>query len=272
MKVVRAVLLVLSILSASFASVEFISPATGTAIQAGDIATARWRDSGTLPPMSELVQYSLYLCAGGDMSGSYEDLVLLIKDAAFAQGDSVSFRINADVGGNDANAYFLKMIASGPGISVVNYSDRFTLTSMTGLFSPLVLQGIYSVNNDTGDSFDGNHKHEILQKRQVDGSYTIPYHLQTGPTRYAPMAKKPESTIPARSPTPQFPASAYTIATTYLPPATVQVTLSASLTYSVASIENTYKKTLINMATPKASPAPHPHDVQMKQFLERWKD
>ena len=113
---------------------------------------------------------------------------------------------------------FLKMIASGPDVSVVSLSPQFTLTGITG--------------RDNGAFQD-------LRKRQAVGAYTIPYHLQTGPTRYAPMAKKPGSTIPAKSPTPQFPTSAYSVATAYLPAPTVQATMSADRTYSVVSIENT---------------------------------
>ncbi|CEL01535.1 hypothetical protein ASPCAL01117 [Aspergillus calidoustus] len=86
-----------------------------------------------------------------------------------------------------------------------------------------------------------------LQKRKLAvDSYTVPYPLQTGPTRYAPMAKKPGTAIPTTSPTPQFPASPYTIATAYLKPGTVETTLTALETVSVTMIENT------------AAPAPHP--------------
>lgn len=131
------------------------------------------------------------------------------------------------------------MVASGPEASVVNYSERFTLTNMTGAFSPPIVHGIHSAIHSLGSPINEGEEHEELRKRQMIGSYTIPYPLQTGPTRYAPMAKKPGSTIPAGLPTPQFSASPYTIATTYLPAATVQVTLSASETYSVVSIENT---------------------------------
>ncbi|RAL06234.1 putative beta-1,6-glucan biosynthesis protein (Knh1) [Aspergillus ibericus CBS 121593] len=260
MKLARTLAFVLSFLSTAFADVEFINPTTGTVIRAGDVITVHWRDSGALPRMTELVQYDLYLCAGGDTPESYEDVALLAKNAAFSRGNSVSLRIDPDVGGNDENAYFLRMVASGPEASVVNYSDRFTLTNMTGSFSPLIIHGIHSALHSPGSSANEGEEHEELRKRQMVGSYTIPYPLQTGPTRYAPMAKKPGSTIPAGSPTPQFSASPYTIATTYLPAATVQVTLSASETYSVVSIENT------------ASPAPRSQDMQMKRFLERWKD
>ncbi|KAL2811179.1 hypothetical protein BJX63DRAFT_287209 [Aspergillus granulosus] len=86
-----------------------------------------------------------------------------------------------------------------------------------------------------------------FQKRKlIADPYTVPYPLQTGPTRYAPMAKKPGTAIPTTSPTPQFPASPYKVATTYLEPGTVETTLTASETVSVTMMRNT------------AAPAPHP--------------
>lgn len=146
---------------------------------------------------------------------------------------------------------FLKMVASGPVQSVVNFSPRFTLTQMTGSFPPKVMDGIRSVLDSSDYSAE-------LRKRQVgpggvggggDGSdatateatgqFTVPYAMQTGPTRYAPMPKKPGSTIPSRSPSRQYPTSAYDIATTYLPKPTVEATVTAPVTYSTSSIENT---------------------------------
>ncbi|KAB8200727.1 Ser-Thr-rich glycosyl-phosphatidyl-inositol-anchored membrane family protein [Aspergillus parasiticus SU-1] len=253
MRLIRSLPVVLPLFSTALADVEFIAPARGTIMKAGDVVTAHWKDSGESPRISELVQYDLYLCAGGDTLGSQENLATLIKDGVFARGNSVSFKIDPAVGGNEPNAYFLKMVASGPDAHVINFSDRFTLTGMAGAFSSNLEDGIGLLSE--------SHGQQELRRRQAVGAYTIPYQLQTGPTRYAPMAKKPGSTIPAdKSPTPQFPTSAYEIATAYLSAPTIQTTVSASLTYSVSSIENT------------ASPAPHPHDKKMKRFLERWKD
>lgn len=127
---------------------------------------------------------------------------------------------------------FLKMVAAGPDAPVVSFSNRFSLTNMTGSFSPRVTDGIHSVQ-DTHGSLDG------LQKRQAVGAHTIPYALQTGATRYAPMEKRPGTTIPPGKPTPQNPTSSYSIATTYLGAPLVEITKSASLTDSVSSIENT---------------------------------
>lgn len=131
------------------------------------------------------------------------------------------------------------MVASGPGTSVVNYSNRFSLSNMTGSFPSRVKNGIHSIQDAHGPTPREGHEHERLQKRQTAGEYTVFYAYQTGPTRYAPMAKKPGNTIPPGKPTPQNPTSPYTIATTYMPAPTVETTVSADLTYSVSSIENT---------------------------------
>ncbi|KAI9036593.1 putative beta-1,6-glucan biosynthesis protein (Knh1) [Aspergillus affinis] len=236
MKVTRLLFLACTVLQTALADIEFTEPAPGAVLEAGHVVTAHWKDSGASPRISELVQYDLYLCALWGAPGPDEEVALLIQGGVFARGNSVSFQINPDVGDEEPEAYFLKMTASGTDVSVVSHSHQFTVTG-----------------RDNGALQD-------LRKRQAIGAYTIPYHLQTGPTRYAPMAKKPGSTIPEKSPTPQFPTSSYSVATTYLAAPTVQATISATRTYSVVSIENT------------ASPAPHPEDAEMKKFLARWKD
>ncbi|PYH41875.1 putative beta-1,6-glucan biosynthesis protein (Knh1) [Aspergillus saccharolyticus JOP 1030-1] len=273
MDTIRLILFLLAALSPqALADVDFLNPTLGATLRVGDVLTAQWRESGRLPQISELIKYDLYLCADGDSAGTYvglvsmlssvprENVALLAKDAVFARGNSISFKLNPRKEDNHARTFFLKMVSWGPNASVINFSGRFSIVDMTGPMSTSIWQSLPSTNGSSPLPNGGPFQHEELRKRQVEDAFTVPYQLQTGPTRYAPMAKKPATTIPAKSPIPQFPASAYTIATTYLPPATVQITLSASVTYSVASFENT------------ASPAPHLHDAQMKRFLERWKD
>jgi hypothetical protein len=69
-------------------------------------------------------------------------------------------------------------------------------------------------------------------------AFDIPFNLQTGLTRYAPMQPIPPTKITAKVFTPLFPTSAYTIATTLLPNPTVQKTVTQAQTFSVSSIEN----------------------------------
>ncbi len=80
-----------------------------------------------------------------------------------------------------------------------------------------------------------------LRKRYVD-EHTVPYGMQEGPTKYAPMPKRAGTTIATRSPTPQYPPFPFSIATTYLGAPTVQYTDTAYMTWTTHSIENTVCK------------------------------
>lgn len=131
------------------------------------------------------------------------------------------------------------MVSTGPDAVAINFSNRFSFTNMTGSFKPRIMNGIHSIQAANGPTPTHDHGQNALYKRQHERAYTIPYELQTGLTRYAPMAKKPGSTIPPGKPTPQHPTSAYSIATTYLGSPTIETTKSAERTYSLSSIENT---------------------------------
>lgn len=114
---------------------------------------------------------------------------------------------------------------------------------MTGSFSPNVMHGLDAMA-DPNTRTSGKDEEELRKRQAGAGAtgatgYTIPYQLQSGPTRYAPMAKKPGTSITAKTATRQYPTSDYEIATTYLPEANVEITVSAPVTYSTSSIENT---------------------------------
>ncbi|MCJ1420290.1 hypothetical protein MMC32_006647 [Xylographa parallela] len=94
----------------------------------------------------------------------------------------------------------------------------------------------------------------------ADGQFGVSYQFQTtGLTKYAPMQLRPGSTITATNTAPLFPASAFTVAPTYLPTPSIVTTVTQSATFTVTSIVN------------PASPAPMPSD-DMQKFLARWKD
>jgi hypothetical protein len=253
-----APLVLLNLAAAVVADVDFLVPSAGSSAKGGDVITVHWRDSGNPPVLLDLTRYSLALCAGGDTEDSFEEVATLIEDGVFARGNSVSFQINAGVGSNDRNAYFLKMTSSGPDISVINYSKRFSLTEMVGTFSDRVQQGILSVSDDNGPSPQSG-EHDDLRRRQDEAMFAVPYQEQlTGVTRYAPMAKLPGTAITAKTVSRQFPTSAYAVAVTFLPIPQIETTITAPPTFSTSSIENT------------ASPAALPNNMQ--KFLRRWQD
>lgn len=113
---------------------------------------------------------------------------------------------------------------------------------MTGQFSELVQYGL-SQANDTGL----DHAELKKKKRQLAGViapdellYSVPYPEQTrGLTKYAPMGARPGTTIIAKSAPPQFPTSAYSVASTILGLPTWQTTLTETRTWATSGIENT---------------------------------
>lgn len=119
-----------------------------------------------------------------------------------------------------------------------------------------------------------------LRKRLGVDAHNIPYGEQTGPTRYAPMPKRAGSTIADKSPTPQYPPFPFSIATTYLPPPTVQYTDTAYLTWTTHSIENTVRPTypinidielmwLCRSGCPRSCANPRQEDADVAGSLER---
>src|SRR4051794_706490 len=100
-------------------------------------------------------------------------------------------------------------VASAGG-TVINYSSRFSFTGMTGTFSSDVITALASVSGTDGPPT----VNQVAGSKPGDGPFAVPYTMQTGPTRYAPMQPRPGSTITAKKATPLFPPSPVTIAKT----------------------------------------------------------
>ncbi|KAH0555868.1 hypothetical protein GP486_006186 [Trichoglossum hirsutum] len=129
---------------------------------------------------------------------------------------------------------FLKMISVAAGGTVINYSSRFSLTGMTGTFPPDVITGLASVSGTDGPPT----VNQVAGSAPGDGPFAVPYTLQTGLTRYAPMQPRPGSSITAKKVTPLWPTSGVTIAKSFLPRPSIQTTITQSPTYGVTSVEN----------------------------------
>lgn len=165
---------------------------------------------------------------------------------------------------------------------MVNYSDRFSLSGMTGTFPPDVQAGIKDIKGTSGpkteNSIDTNAA-AVPAAGKGGGPYAVTYTAQTGLTKYAPMQGKPGTKITAKNPTPQYPTSSVNIAKTILPTPSQVTTMTVSATYSASSRENTVSPAQhVHTPTPwsrltnvQASPAPMPQD-DMQKYLARWRD
>ncbi|PGH17990.1 hypothetical protein AJ80_04611 [Polytolypa hystricis UAMH7299] len=259
----RSHLLLLSLI-ARFAScaVEFTAPGAGEVLKAGDTITVEWHHVGNSTQVPGDILYDLFLCAGGNEEGSYEQLSQIVSQGLLANTKSASILVDASLGGSEQNAYFLRMSANYDASLEIIHSSRFTLSDMTGSFSETVANGLRDISSSSTEPppVDSD-----IQKRQAAAAaaaaqgYTIPFGQQTGLTRYAPVATLPPTKITKKDPTRLFPTSAFDIAKSHLPKPTIKATVSVPLPSTVKSIEN------------PASPAPHP-DEEMQRYLNRWKD
>lgn len=119
-----------------------------------------------------------------------------------------------------------------------NYSPRFALTGMTGEFSAAA-----QVEQDKGDTsapagVEMTAKTTAGSDDDAAASVRIPYTLQTGATRYAPMQTQPGARITATKASRLYPTSAYSLFTTKGPPPNVRTTITLPWDYVVTTAIN----------------------------------
>jgi len=139
-------------------------------------------------------------------------------------------------------SFFQMTSVSSTGNKIINYSDRFTMTEMTGSWTSAVQAGIDS----DATSFSGppSSTGTLLQDPAAgtdtaNQEFDVPYSLQTGLMRYASMQPVPGTKITATNTGMLYPTSGFTIATTYLGGPSITATMTAVQTFSVVSVENT---------------------------------
>ena len=143
---------------------------------------------------------------------------------------------------------FIKMIAAGTGGTVTNYSNRFSLSGMTGTFPAAVTSGLSGLSGTEGPATENDYNAAGADGADAGGavavSATVTYTLQTGSIRYAPMQGKPGTKITAKSASPRYPSSSVSIAKTWLPTPAAVTTHTVSATYIASTHANTVSKEL----------------------------
>jgi hypothetical protein len=240
--ILRCLTLLAALVPYVFADVEFTTPAAGATIAGNSISIA-WKESGVSPPITELASYQIFLCAGGNLATDYIPLATIVTTGDFTKGNSVTATFTLGLGADTKNAYFLKMISAATGGVVINYSDRFSLSSMDGIFPASVTDGLETVSGTAGPPTEND-----IQAPQVGGNaaasgnagaYGTPYTLQSGPVRYAPMPPMAQTKITAKNASPQWPTSAYTPYPAIAGSPNAVTTQTQPITFTTHSIENT---------------------------------
>ncbi|KAA8894586.1 beta-1,6-glucan boisynthesis protein-like protein [Sphaerosporella brunnea] len=238
------------------ADIQITSPTASTKWTGGTTVQMMWKDDGNSPSLDQFSTFNVFLCWGSNDVPMCDQILGPASSKFSANQLNAKFQIPATVGGN-GDVYFLKMetIATAGGYTW-NYSPRFTLSGMTGSFSAAAI-----AEQKKGDTSPPNRVDTTTGATTTPAGDTgVPYTMQTGPTRYAPMQTQPGTKIKAKSASRRYPTSSVSIYKTMAPPAVAQTTITMPWTYTVTSKENT------------ASPAPMPSDDDMARFLMRWRD
>lgn len=134
---------------------------------------------------------------------------------------------------------------SGAG-TVINYSSRFTVSGLTGTTPATALAAV--PGGTSGPATEntivagGNVAGDAAAVDPAAGAYGTPFNEQSGSIKYAPMQPFPPTKITKKGkPTPQFPTSAFNIATTRMAPPTVISTITQSQTFTAMTMENTVR-------------------------------
>lgn len=133
------------------------------------------------------------------------------------------------------------------GGTITNYSDRFTVTGLTGNTPPQfekAISGLSSTDvpetqNDLAAAGAAAGAGAGAAVGAAAGAFGTPYAEQEGLTKYAPMQSIPPTKITLKGYTPKYPTSSFKVATEALPAGTIVTTITQSQTFSVQIQENT---------------------------------
>lgn len=152
---IRHLILALTWCFWALADVEVTNPRPGDSI-VGLTFNTEWQESGIAPLLSEFASYQLFLCAGGNDETTYMLLSTLVASGDFTDGNSALASLSPGLGANVRNAYFLKFVSAISGGTVVNFSDRFSLTDMNGTFPSVVNNALQSITGTAGPPDQNN--------------------------------------------------------------------------------------------------------------------
>ena len=233
MKYHLAILTLLSsLLAPVFADVEITSPEEGDKFSGSSgkaTIIVKWddnSDSDSDMSLDNVKSYTLSLCTNGSP--------IQCLDPTIKQKEITSNTATVSVEQNDVPSgyYFIQIYTEfKDGSTGIVYTPRFRLTDMEGPTGTLVV-------TVTGDSPEGQTSASESTGADISKSFTVPYTLQTGRTRYAPMQMQPGSTVTATTWTRKFPTSAVTYYSTKHTKPVVHSTITPGWSYTASSEVN----------------------------------
>lgn len=234
-------LLLVALVARVFADVSISEPATGNSYDATSgavVVSVKWvddtTDTGSATSLSKVTKYAIVLCTGTNTQ------IQPVKSFTTSlPSSSLLFDASIDKSTGPNGDYFIQVFAQYPSGYTIHYTNRFVLTGMTGAASLFTFPAnMFSVTGQApSPAFSING--EGTPTASIDSaSFTVPYTLQTGQTRYAPMQTQPGTTITYTMYSNRHATSAYTPYTSLSPSPNVFSTITPGWSYTVTSTFN----------------------------------
>lgn len=192
-------------------------------------------DSDSSSSLSKVTKYAIVLCTGSN--SNIQPIKTLTSSLSL---DSLKYDASIDASVGPSGEYFIQVYAQFESTSsyTIHYTYRFELTDMTGSASLFTFAGsLFSVTGDspTADLRVGG---GTAATTYDSASFTVPYTLQTGKTRFAPMQTQPGTSISYTTYSNRHATSAYTPYTSLSPSPNVYSTITPGWSYAVTSLFN----------------------------------
>ncbi|KAF8153186.1 hypothetical protein B0H34DRAFT_790566 [Crassisporium funariophilum] len=138
-------LIILTISTAAFAKVFTTAPVAATKYSGGKEATISWQDDGTAPSLKDFGPARISIYAGNAQQQTSLQTIEASLDVSTTS--TLTFTPDASIGPNSSE-YFIRFEslalkdAAQPQFPALAFSSKFTLDSMTGVFTAAVIAQI----------------------------------------------------------------------------------------------------------------------------------
>ena len=224
----------------ALADIDILKPTDGQSFTPsnGNIQiTLQFSDNGQTPAVTAFALYTVLLCTGAnDDINCFYTIEKSLSPA--------SLKKTQDTDGNNVYSYTLSFSSSTVGDGqfylqvsakvdahdyTLHYSPRFSLSSMKGLISS------YTYSDDVQPTAQ-----YVLPAFNAGGnidsrSFTVPYTLQTGTSRFAPMQQQPNTTVTKTTWSNRYPTSAVTYYSTFRKSMQQMTTITPGWSYTFKS-------------------------------------
>ncbi|CAI5758859.1 unnamed protein product [Candida verbasci] len=235
--------LILLIINLIKADVDITSPKSGDSFSGSSGKASfqvSWKDdsdSDDQKSISNVQTYTISLCTGENSQIQCWPTPLV--DKRQISGSEPSVDIELDQSDYPNGYYYIQIYSEFSGSAyTIHYSQRFRLTDMSGsnVVNKQTTTATFSMSvtgAQPGDQAVG------FASASVDSaSFTVPYTLQTGRTRYAPMQMQPGSKVTATTWTRKFPTSSVSYYSTKMKSPNIQSTITPGWSYTAESAVN----------------------------------